>query len=112
MDSKGIDNQGIIASTLAQRIVSPTFFEVEGWRRVLFFTKTLRKFGFDPKNVSLTFEKVELPISIGNFQIFGSTYAGTKTSAETFLVKNRLRFLFIKLHFRMPFIEVMLLLLF
>ena len=89
IDTKGIAEQGIVTKKLADRLVSSTLLEVEGWKRIDFFPKTFKKFGFDKDSVSLTFKEVELPISIGNEQIYntlGQTYINSHSS--TFLVCN------------------------
>ena len=89
LDSKGKLNQIILSKNLAQRLTNPTFFEIAGWKRIPFFPKTLEQFGFDPDSAELKFEKVELPISIGNDQInnfqLGSNFS-YKSHGRTFLV--------------------------
>ena len=88
-DSKGKRNQIIHSKNLAERLTNPTFFEIVGWKRIEFFQKTLKQFGFDPDSVELKFEEVELPISmvngqINNFQL-GSNFA-YKSHPKTVLV--------------------------
>ena len=89
LDSKGKRNQIVQTKTLAQRLTSPTFFEIVGWKRIGFFQKTLENFGLDPDSAELKFEEVELPISIGNGQFnnfqLGSNFA-YKSHGKTFLV--------------------------
>ena len=91
MDTKGIEQQVIVVKTLAERLVSPTFFEVPGWERIQFFKDTFEIFGFDTKSVSLTFEEVGHPISVANGQVYnkiGTTH--TKTYVKTFLVTQKI----------------------
>ena len=65
----------ISTEKLAERLVNPTLFEVEGWKRISFFPKTFDIFGFEKDSITLTYEKVEHP---------------TATSyAKTFLVSNK-----------------------
>ena len=89
LDSKGKRNQIIFSKNLAQRLTNPTFFETVGWKRIPFFQKTLKLFGFDPDSAELKFEEVELPVSIGNDQInnfqLGSNFT-YKSHGKTFLV--------------------------
>ena len=89
LDSKGKRNQIVQTKSLAQRLTSPTFFEIVGWKRIPFFPDTLKQFGFDPDSAELNFEEVELPISIGNGQInsfqLDSNFA-YKSHGKTFLV--------------------------
>ena len=89
LNSKGKRDQIVQMENLAQRLTTPTFLEIVGWKRIPFFQKTLEKFGFDPTSAELKFEKVELLISIGNGQInnfqLGSNFA-YKCHAKTFLV--------------------------
>ena len=89
VDSAGKREQVIEVEKLGERLVNPTFFEIEGWRRIKFFPNALQQFGFDPDLVELTLEEVDLPISIGNEEIYkamGSTYQPHK---KTFLVRKR-----------------------
>ena len=65
LDSAGKRKQVIEVEKLGERLVNPTFFEIEGWKRMKFFPKTLEIFGFDPDSAKITLEKVDLPISIG-----------------------------------------------
>ena len=53
-----------------------------------FFPKTLQEFGFDPDTAKLTLEKVELPVSIGNGQIFSALGIPYQSHAKTFLVEK------------------------
>ena len=82
IDTKGIRNQGIYPKKLAERLVSETLFEVEGWKRIQAIPLAFKSFGFDPDSVSLTFEEVELPISIGNKHFYNTH----ETLPRTFLV--------------------------
>ena len=80
IDTKGIRDQVSVSKKVAERLVSETLFEVEGWKRIQVIPLTFKSFGFDPDSVSLKFEEVELPISIGNkhliktHQSFSSTF--------------------------------------
>ena len=88
VDSAGKQKQVIEAEKLGERLVNPTFFEIEGWKRIPFFPNALKQFAFDLDSAKLTLEKVDLPISIGNKQIYhaiGSTYHPHK---KTFLVRK------------------------
>ena len=79
----------IVVKTLAERLVSPTLFEVPGWKRIQFFRQTFEIFGFDKKTVSLTFDEVEHPISVGNGQVYNAMGQPlTKTYTKTFLVNH------------------------
>lgn len=89
IDTKGIRDQVIIVKTLAERLVSPTLFEVPGWKRIQFFPETFEIFGFDKETVSLTFDEVEHPISVANGQVYNAINQPlTKTYAKTFLVNH------------------------
>ena len=78
IDSKGIREQVSTVKTVAMRLVKATIFEVEGWKRIQAILFAFDAFGFDPKAISLDFEEVELPISIGNKQfIFGQVFTST-----------------------------------
>lgn len=82
-----MDAQVIDPRKLAIRLVFPTLFEVEGWKRIRFFPNTFEIFGFDLNNVQLDFEEVELPISIGNAEIYHSAGQNYPLSCRsTFLV--------------------------
>ena len=88
LDSAEKRKQIIEVEKLGERLVNPTFFEIEGWKRIPFFPNALKQFGFDLDSAKLTLEKVDLPISIGNKQIYhaiGSTYHPHK---KTFLVRK------------------------
>ena len=86
MDSAEKRKQVIEVQKLGERHVNPTFFEIEGWKRMKFFQNTLKQFGFDPDSAELSLEKVELPISIGNGQIFHALGEHYQSHAKTFLV--------------------------
>ena len=86
-DSAGKRDQVIQVKKLGKRLVNPTFFEIEGWKRMKFFQKTLEIFGFDPNSAKLSLEEVELPISIGNGQIFNALNIPYQSQVKTFLVK-------------------------
>ena len=86
LDSAGKRKQVIEVEKLGERLVNPTFFEIEGWKRMKFFPKTLEIFGFDPDSAKLTIEEVELSISIGNGQIFSTLGIHHQSHAKTFLV--------------------------
>ena len=81
IDTRGIRDQIATAKETARRLVSPTIFEVEGWRRIEALPVAFESFGFDPQTVSIKFEEVELPISIGN-----KHFIGGRTFNQTFLV--------------------------
>ena len=66
--------------------MNPTFFEIEGWKRMKFFQETLKIFGFDPDSAELTLEKVELPVSIGSGKILSALGIPYQSRAKTFLV--------------------------
>ena len=86
LDSVGKQKQVIELQKLGNRLVNPTFFEIEGWRRMKFFPNALQQFGFDPETAKLTFEKVELPISIGNGEIANALGIHYQSHTKTFLV--------------------------
>ena len=86
VDSAGKREQVIEVQKLGKRLVNPTFFEIEGWKRIPFFPNALQQFGFDPDSAKLSFEKVELPISIGNGQIANALGIPYQSHAKTFLV--------------------------
>ena len=104
-DSKGKRNQIIHSKNLAERLTNPTFFEIVGWKRILFFQEALDDFGFDAFAAELKFEEVELPISIGNRQInnfqLGPNFA-YKSHCKTFLVGKLItQFFLLKSYLRM-----------
>ena len=72
-----------VAKKVALRLVSPTNFEVEGWKRIQAIPLAFKAFGFDPETVTIQFEEVELPISIGN-----KHFIGGQTFNQTFLVSQ------------------------
>ena len=86
VDSVGKRKQVIELQKLGERLVNPTFFEIEGWKRMKFFPNALQQFGFDPDSAKLSLEKVELPISIGNGQILSVLGIPYQSRAKTFLV--------------------------
>ena len=86
VDSAEKRRQFIEVQKLGERLVNPTFFEVEGWKRISFFPNTLQQYGFDPDSAELALEKVELPISIGNGQILSALGIPYQPHAKTFLV--------------------------
>ena len=86
VDSVGKRKQVIELQKLGERLVNPTFFEIEGWKRMKFFPNALQQFGFDPETAKLTLEKVELPISIGNGEIFNALAIHYQSHTKTFLV--------------------------
>ena len=83
-DTSEIRQQISIAKKIALRLVSPTIFEVEGWKRIQAIPLAFEAFGYDTKTISVKFEEVELPISIGNKHFIGS-----RTCNQTFLVSER-----------------------
>ena len=86
VDSAGKREQVIRVKQLGERLVNPTFFEIEGWKKIKFFSKALEIFGFDPDSAELTLEEVELPVSIGNSQILSALGFHYQSHAKTFLV--------------------------
>ena len=66
---------------VAEQLVSETLFEVEGFKRIQAIPLAFQAFGFDPDSVSLKYEEVELPISIGNKHVMGG-----QSLPSTFLV--------------------------
>ena len=80
-DTRGIREQISVAKKIALRLVSPTIFEVEGWKRIQAIPLAFKSFGFDPETVTVKFEEVDLPISIGN-----KHFIGGQTYNQTFLV--------------------------
>ena len=86
VDSAGKREQVIEVQKLGKRLVNPTFFEIEGWKRIPFFQKALRQFVFDPDSVELTLEEVDLPISIGNGPIYNANGQTYQAHDKTFLV--------------------------
>ena len=86
VDSASKRDQIIDVLRLGERLKNPTFFEIEGWKRIKFFQDTLKLFGFDSDSAKLTLEEVELPISIGNGEILSSLGHTHKSRVKTFLV--------------------------
>ena len=82
IDKRGIRQQGTYPIKEAKRLVFETLFEIEGWKRIQAIPLAFKSFGFDPDSVSLKYEEVELPISIGN-KHFVKTH---ETLPRTFLV--------------------------
>ena len=70
---------------VAKQLVSETLFEVEGFKRIQAIPLAFQAFGFDPDSVSLKYEEVELPISIGNKHVMGG-----QSLPSTFLVSFKL----------------------
>ena len=88
VDSAGKREQVIEVQKLGERLVNPTFFEIEGWKRIKFFLNALQQFGFDPDSAKLTLEEVDLPISIGNEQIYNAMRWTYHPNNKTFLVRK------------------------
>ena len=88
VDSAGKREQVIEVEKLGERLVNPTFFEVEGWKRIEFFPNALQQFGFDLDSAELTLEKVDLPISIGNEKIYNAIGSKYQSHGKTFLVRK------------------------
>ena len=80
-DTRGIREQVSVSKKIALRLVSPTIFEVEGWKRIQAIPLAFKSFRFDRRNAKIKFEEVELPISIGN-----KHFIGGQTFNQTFLV--------------------------
>ena len=81
IDTKGIREQVSFSKKVAGQLVSETLFEVEGFKRIQAIPLAFTAFGFDPDSVSLEYQEVELPISIGNIHIMGG-----QSLSSTFLV--------------------------
>ena len=81
IDQRGIREQSTNSKKVAERLVYGTLFEVEGWKKIQAIPLAFKSFEFDPDSVSLKFEEVELPISIGNN--FMNTH---QSLSSTFLV--------------------------
>ena len=69
-------------------MVNPTFFEIEGWKRIPFFPNAIQQFGFDSDSAKLSLEEVDLPISIGNDQIYNAMSSTYHSHNKTFLVRK------------------------
>ena len=80
-DTKEIREQVSVAKKIALRLVSPTIFEVEGWKRIQAIPFAFKSFRFDLRSAKIRFEEVDLPISIGN-----KHFIGGQTCNRTFLV--------------------------
>ena len=87
LDTKGIREQVSFSEKVAKQLVSETLFEVEGFKRIEAIPLAFEAFGFDPDSVSLEFEEVELPISIGNKHVMGG-----QSLPSTFLVSFKLKY--------------------
>ena len=81
ISTKGIREQVAVSKKVAERLVCETLFEVEGFKRIQAIPLAFQSFGFNPDSVSLEFEEVELPVSIGNKHIMGG-----QSLPSTFLV--------------------------
>ena len=79
--TRGVREQISVSKKIALRLVSPTIFEVEGWKRIQAIPLAFKSFGFDLRTTKIKFEEVDLPISIGN-----KHFIGGKTFSQTFLV--------------------------
>ena len=88
VDSAGKREQVIEVNKLGERLTNPTIFEVEGWKRIPFFLKAFEIFGFDPDSAKLSLEKVDLPISIGNGQIYNVMDWTYQPQNKTFFVRK------------------------
>ena len=80
-DIKGILEQVATVKKVAEQLVSETLFEVGRWRRIQAIPTAFKAFEFDPDSVSLKFEEVQLPVSIGN-----KYFMGGQSLSSTFLV--------------------------
>ena len=80
-DTKGIREQVSVAKKIALRLVFPTIFEVEGWKRIQAIPLAFESFGFDPQTATVKFEEVDLPISVGIKHLIG-----VHSCNQTFLV--------------------------
>ena len=81
LDTRAICEQLSESKKVALRLVSPTIYEVEGWKRIKAITAAFESFGFDHRTVSVEYEEVELPISMGN-----KNFISGQTFNKTFLV--------------------------
>ena len=88
VDSAEKRKQVIAVQKLGKRLANPTFFEIDGWKRIAFFPNALQQFGFDPDSAELTLKKVDLPISIGNEQIYNTIGSKYQPHKKTFLVRK------------------------
>ena len=86
IDTKGRREQASNPEKVALRLVSETLFEVEGWKRIQAIPLAFQSFCFDPDSISLKFEEVELPISMGNKHCFENYESFFSTGLATFLV--------------------------
>ena len=68
----------------SERLRKPKFFETHR----NFLEHAVQQFGFDSNSTELTFEEVELPISIGNGEIANALGIPYQSHAKTFLVKK------------------------
>ena len=99
-DTKGILELVATVEKVAEQLVSETHFEVGRWRRIQAIPLAFKAFEFDPDSVSLIFEKVELPISIGNkhfmdCQSLSSTFLVSLTFNDDYdTIDTVMRFLF------------------
>ena len=73
---------------LAKALISPTYFETDGWKRIPFFPSTLEQFGFDSCSAELSLQEVDLPISIGNEKIYNAIGSPYKSHSKTFFVRK------------------------
>ena len=100
-------DQFSVARKVAARLVSPTVFEVEGWKRIEAIPLVLAAFGVIPRkeipylqygrqfgnsfrnheadvgSVSLISEEVDLPISVGNCH-----FTNDQPNTSTFIVRS------------------------
>ena len=83
----------IITRKLAERLVNPTLLEVEGWKRISFFSKTFDIFGFEKDSISLNYEEVGHPITNSNKNFYSSRgFQNPHSYAKTFIVSNQQSF--------------------
>ena len=80
-DTSEIRQQISIAKKIALRLVFPTIFEVEGWKRIQAIPLAFESFEFDPQTATVKFEEVDLPISVGN-----KNFIGGHRCSQTFIV--------------------------
>ena len=57
-DTRGIREQLSVSKKIAFRLVSPTIFEVEGWKRIRVIPLAFKSFRFDLRTAKIMFEEV------------------------------------------------------
>ena len=59
IDTKGIREQVSVSKKVAERLVSETLFEVEGWKRIQAIPLAFESFDFPPDLLFLIFKEVQ-----------------------------------------------------